>query len=453
MGFGVKDAGSYAYVEQNTFRNISHAVACYEKNLGAGGGAAHITSCIVSHPLMAPFTCDSYSTLTVDYTLCDTVWMIPNEEAFSTQPFDGTWDNVTYTHCQTAEPQFLRPSRANFELQVGSAAIDRANPALALDPDGSPADCGAIAFNWNEGHAVLSEILYAPSTTNSIIPPEFIELTNPGKATLDLSGYAFSQGIDFTFPSGTALPPGKTLTLFSGTGVTTSNRFYFAGALDNMGETLTLIDSVSNEIDSVAYSFAAPWPLAASTEGRSLELLHPHLDNARSENWITSFEVNGTPERAASNPDPTTTTVPAWWLNTYAQFTPGLSLDAAARLDLDGDGKNAYEEYIAGTDPNSATDYFAILLTTGQPPNTSSMTLLSQSPSEGLTIEIPTHIAGPLYQGRQRYYTLESTASLALPEWLPITGFDNCPATGETLRYTIPFTQPTAFYRVRVELR
>ena len=453
MGFGVKDAGSYAYVEQNTFRNISHAVACYEKNLGAGGGAAHITSCIVSHPLMAPFTCDSYSTLTVDYTLCDTVWMIPNEEAFSTQPFDGTWDNVTYTHCQTAEPQFLRPSRANFELQVGSAAIDRANPALALDPDGSPADCGAIAFNWNEGHAVLSEILYAPSTTNSIIPPEFIELTNPGKATLDLSGYAFSQGIDFTFPSGTALPPGKTLTLFSGTGVTTSNRFYFAGALDNMGETLTLIDSVSNEIDSVAYSFAAPWPLAASTEGRSLELLHPHLDNARPENWITSFEVNGTPERAASNPDPTTTTVPAWWLNTYAQFTPGLSLDAAARLDLDGDGKNAYEEYIAGTDPNSATDYFAILLTSGQPPNTSSMTLLSQSPSEGLTIEIPTHIAGPLYQGRQRYYTLESTASLALPEWLPITGFDNCPATGETLRYTIPFTQPTAFYRVRVELR
>ncbi len=453
MGFGVKDAGSYAYVEQNTFRSISHAIACYEKNLGAGGGVAHITSSVISHPLLAPFTCDSFSALTVDYTLCDTAWTIPDEATFSAQPFDGTWDNVSYTHCQTAEPQFLRPSRANFALQVGSAAIDAANPALPIDADGSPADCGAIAFNWNEGHAVFSEILYAPNATNGITPPEFIELTNPGRAALDLSGYTFSQGIDFTFPAGAVLPPGQTITLFSGTGNSSSNRFYFIGALDNMGETLTLIDSVSNEIDRVVYSFAAPWPLAASTDGRSLELLHPHLDNARPENWVASPELNGTPDRAAANPDPAVTTVPAWWLNTYAQLTPGVSLDTAALLDLDGDGKNAYEEYIAGTDPTSATDYFAILLRTGQSQNTPSMRLLSQSPSAGLTIEVPTQIAGPLYQGRQRYYTLESAASLALSDWIPIAGFENRPATGEPLLYTVPFTQPTAFYRVRVELR
>ena len=129
------------------------------------------------------------------------------------------------------------------------------------------------------------------------------------------------------------------------------------------------------------------------------------------------------------------------------------SSDLAALLDLDGDGKNAYEEYIAGTDPTSATDYFAILLRTGQSQNTPSMRLLSQSPSAGLTIEVPTQIAGPLYQGRQRYYTLESAASLALSDWIPIAGFENRPATGEPLLYTVPFTQPTAFYRVRVELR
>src|SRR6185369_7912435 len=56
------------------------------------------------------------------------------------------------------------------------------------------------------GSVVINEINYNPPDKTK--PIEFIELTNPGTTAVDLSGASFSNGIHYTFPAGTLLPPG-----------------------------------------------------------------------------------------------------------------------------------------------------------------------------------------------------------------------------------------------------
>src|SRR5215218_9879186 len=54
--------------------------------------------------------------------------------------------------------------------------------------------------------AVINEIHYAPDVKTEQV--EFIELLNPGDQPLDLSGARFTNGVDYTFPSGASLPAG-----------------------------------------------------------------------------------------------------------------------------------------------------------------------------------------------------------------------------------------------------
>ena len=51
---------------------------------------------------------------------------------------------------------------------------------------------------------------------------EFIELHNPSDTPVDLSGYAFTSGINFSFPSGTILAPGGFLVVAEDPATTTA---------------------------------------------------------------------------------------------------------------------------------------------------------------------------------------------------------------------------------------
>ncbi len=51
---------------------------------------------------------------------------------------------------------------------------------------------------------VINEILYNPSDEYST-DYEYVELYNPTSQSIDLSGYAFTDGIAYRFPSGTRL--------------------------------------------------------------------------------------------------------------------------------------------------------------------------------------------------------------------------------------------------------
>src|SRR5437762_1286968 len=50
---------------------------------------------------------------------------------------------------------------------------------------------------------VINEIHHNPDVKTE--PVEFVELVNAGSSNIDLSGWYFSDGINFTFPTGTSL--------------------------------------------------------------------------------------------------------------------------------------------------------------------------------------------------------------------------------------------------------
>jgi bacteriorhodopsin len=127
---------------------------------------------------------------------------------------------------------------------------------------------------------------------------------------------------------------------------------------------------------------------------------------------------------------------PKWWL--YAANTNwSTNFDAATLGDQDGDGMFTWQEYIAGTGPTDPTSDFSltIALTNGQQ-----------------IVSFPT-IATTAHYGTQRYYALESSTNLFLPQaWTGIAGWTNIPASGQTVAYTNVSGSPSTFFRARVWL-
>lgn len=177
LGVGVKDTGSTATIDQNTFARNAVDVAVYEKNLGAGGGDAVVSNCIFSRSKDAPVTVDSLSTLDVSYSLSDTI-AIP-----------GTGNFV-------GDPVFTSAGIYDFSLQATSPAIDAGDPAHATDPDGSIADIG-MAYVYDPldypflppNVIVINEVLSGSPFTEG----DWIELHNTGSEPVDLSGWYLSD--------------------------------------------------------------------------------------------------------------------------------------------------------------------------------------------------------------------------------------------------------------------
>src|SRR5688572_27168757 len=56
------------------------------------------------------------------------------------------------------------------------------------------------------GSVVINELHTHPDNKNEVV--EFVELTNPGNAAVNLGGARFTNGISYTFPANTMLQPG-----------------------------------------------------------------------------------------------------------------------------------------------------------------------------------------------------------------------------------------------------
>lgn len=143
---------------------------------------------------------------------------------------------------------------------------------------------------------VINEVHYDPDPKTELV--EFIELTNTGDVAADLGGWHFADGVNYTFPAGSRLEPGKYLLLaenpdqlkakFASTLPADALLLRFEGGLSNEGELLRLVDGSNKEIDEVNYSASFPWPVAANGEGASMELINPSLDNDLGGSWRPS---------------------------------------------------------------------------------------------------------------------------------------------------------------------
>jgi CotH protein/lamin tail-like protein len=152
---------------------------------------------------------------------------------------------------------------------------------------------------------VVSEIMYHPveddGTSQGEEYLEFIELYNDRAVFEDLGGYAFTNGITFTFDPGTKLPgkeylvvardPNAVQTTYGITGVLGP----YSGRLNNDGERVELSNENGEIIISFRYNDARPWPISPDGTGHSLILAKLGGDPEGGLNWAPSTYIGGTP--------------------------------------------------------------------------------------------------------------------------------------------------------------
>jgi hypothetical protein len=162
-------------------------------------------------------------------------------------------------------------------------------------------------------NVVINEIMFHPKLGDA---GEYVELFNRGGASVDVSGWQLSDGVQFTIPEGKTIPGNGYLVIGRdaaaliarypqlNSGNTLGN---YSGRLSNSGERLVLtkreFTTITNQlnqpeevaiqipVDEVTYVDGGRWGRWADNDGSSLELRDPRSDNRRPSNWASSDET------------------------------------------------------------------------------------------------------------------------------------------------------------------
>src|ERR1041385_3448940 len=114
----------------------------------------------------------------------------------------------------------------------------------------------ASPFSLFRGPApvLINELFYHPATTNVL--EEWVELYNPAATNVNLSGWRFSNGLQFSFPSNSVITAGGWLVIAADTNTFVSHNpgvtnFVPASAGPLSGHTLELDDNTGTTVNSV----------------------------------------------------------------------------------------------------------------------------------------------------------------------------------------------------------
>ncbi len=192
----------------------------------------------------------------------------------------------------------LPHDQGNVDWTVTQAAGTNYKIKISDVIDGDPMDESDEVFSIVEPAGlpkiVINEIMYNPPETGTD-SLEFIELYNNDVMAVDLAGWAFTQGVDFTFPT-YSLAPGDYLVVAYNAGAVLRNfgvtaLQWTAGGLSNGGEALQLKNNTGEVIDELTFDDATPWPVAPDEYGPSLALLDPSTDNSAASNWAPETKL------------------------------------------------------------------------------------------------------------------------------------------------------------------
>jgi len=142
---------------------------------------------------------------------------------------------------------------------------------------------------------VVSEIMYHPAGENEAL--EFIELYNDRVVTEDVSGYAFIDGIQYTFSANTKIPP-KSYVVVARDPSALAEKYGipgvlgpYTGSLSNSGEHIELANANGGVFISFRYKDTFPWPVSSDGTGHSLVLSQMAGDPEEGVAWATSLLI------------------------------------------------------------------------------------------------------------------------------------------------------------------
>ena len=193
------------------------------------------------------------------------------------------------------------------------------------------------------GEVVFSALNVQPSGPSDT---EYLELQNISTRAVNLRGCAFTDGIDFGFPSDRdeVLAAGERRVLVRNVfgfrqrfGIDVPVAGIYRGSLNNGGETLTLSDARGLKLSEAAYDRSDAWPQPAGL-GWTLILADPERSLSDPLAWRASALPEGSPGT-----------------------TDGIGFTGIAAADPDGDGLPNLLEYALGSktdDPASPGRWF-----------------------------------------------------------------------------------------------
>jgi len=318
-------------------------------------------------------------------------------------------------------------------------------------------DIWATTNAYDPSTVVINELMVDPPYGG-----EYVELYNTGHQTIDLSWWELRiESEAYHIPHGTMLAPTSYLVvadtqilltnayselsdadtmrqrftaspLWDGPVVWTSATEYAtrvvqlpAITLPNQGGSIELFNLRGTVVDQLVYTNAAPWPVS---NGSSLELVSPSLDNASGTHWQTCFTIGTPGTRNSAHTDVDGDGMADDWEQQIIAASSGAITsihDVAGTDDFDSDGLSEWCEWQLGTSPttNDAADTFL------------SIAYTNQGALVSFTTVAPSGAAYEKYGAR--IYTLEHTEDLLQPTmWQPVPGLTNHPGWGQTILYT-----------------
>ncbi len=184
---------------------------------------------------------------------------------------------------------------------------DSTNWVTSLDINGSTPGKQNSIFNvpsYPRNSLIVNEIMYDPGSSS-----EYVEFYNLGYDSINIGGWKFEDENGNTtklIETSFIIPPQRYFVLIADSSVLTTYNLYdypnkniigqSSLGLVNTGELILLKDVRGNLIDSVFYSDKWHNKNIASTKGKSLERINPHLYSNDPLNWSTSVNfLGGTP--------------------------------------------------------------------------------------------------------------------------------------------------------------
>jgi len=228
-------------------------------------------------------------------------------------PFALAYNGETLFLTAATDGPDPQPIRVLDAVRFGNS---RADVTLGRFPDGASnfvALSAATRGSHNASPAihdiVINEIMYHHADRTNDPNWEYIELYNKGNSTVSLTGWAFTDGVEYEFDPGTTIAPGAYLVVAKNPvwleavydNLTTGVNLFgpYKGSLDDHSERIRLsylyqdpetLDVNYVTADEVTYYDGGRWPVWADGQGASLELKDPASNNNSPDAWAASDE-------------------------------------------------------------------------------------------------------------------------------------------------------------------